>query len=140
VLEVLVVDDSPLNLLAAIDLLSHFGITPITACNGAEALALAQGRPFDLILMDVSMPIMDGLEAAQQLRQREIENPERPRTTIVAYTSGKLLEDRALQVRAGFDGAIRKPCSAPEMEACLLRLGPTEIESLRWSASAHSQA
>jgi CheY-like chemotaxis protein len=125
VLQVLVVDDSPLNLLGAIDLLAHFGITPVIACNGAEALELTRGQRFDLILMDISMPIMDGLETALYIRQRELEHPQRPRTTIVAYTSGKMLADKAMQARAGFDGALEKPCGVPEMQAFLLRLHPT---------------
>ena len=128
----MVVDDLPENLRDAIELLSPFGITPTTARNGAEALAKACGRHFDLILMDVSMPVMDGLEAALHIRQHEAEHPERPRATIVAYTAGQLLAEVALLARAGFDEAMRKPCSALQLQACLHRLHPTKpvLESL----------
>jgi CheY-like chemotaxis protein len=84
-------------------------------------LALASERHFDLVLMDVTMPVMDGLEATKRIRQLEIEHPERPHIPIVAYTSGRLLADKLLQVGAGFDEAIRKPCSAEQMGACLRR-------------------
>jgi CheY-like chemotaxis protein len=122
ILQVMVVDDEPGNLRDAIELLSQFDITPATACNGSEALALASERPFDLILMDISMPEMDGLQAAHQIRRFESEHPGRPRTTLVAYTTGRLLEDKALQAHAGFDEAMKKPCSTPQMQACLHRL------------------
>jgi CheY-like chemotaxis protein len=130
VLQVLVVDDEPGNLQDAIDLLSQFDITPATACNGSKALALAGERQFDLILMDISMPEMDGLQAAHRIRQFESEHPERPRTTLVAYTTGRLLEDKALQAHAGFDEAMKKPCSAPQMQACLHRLRQADPEHL----------
>jgi CheY-like chemotaxis protein len=128
VLQVLVVDDEPGNVQDAIELLSQFDITPATACNGSEALALAGERQFDLILMDISMPEMDGLQAAHEIRQFESEHPGRPRTTLVAYTTGMLLEDKALQDHAGFDEAMKKPCSAPQMQACLHRLRQADPE------------
>jgi CheY-like chemotaxis protein len=110
-----------MNLQDAGELLSHWGIVPTTACNGAQALALVSERRFDIILMDIAMPVMDGLEAAQRIRQLEIEHPERPRTPIVAYTTGWLLADTTLLSRVGFDEAIKKPCSADQMKACLRR-------------------
>jgi CheY-like chemotaxis protein len=67
------------------------------------------------------MPVMDGLEATQRIRQRETEHPERPRTPIVAYTTGRLLADTVLLDRVGFNDAIKKPCTADHMEACLRR-------------------
>lgn len=124
-LQVLVVDDSPLNLQDTGDLLSQWGIVPATACNGEEALTLASERQFDIILMDVAMPVMDGLEATRRIRQLEIEQPERPHTPIVAYTTGWLLADAVLLARVGFDEAIKKPCGADQMRACLRRWGLT---------------
>jgi CheY-like chemotaxis protein len=100
------------------------------AGDGAQALALASERPFDLIMMDIAMPVMDGMEATLRIRQLETAHPERRRTPIVAYTSGKLLADRTLQVRVGFDEAISKPCSAEQMEACLRRWCPTTAAPL----------
>jgi len=141
-LRVLVVDDEPMNLQDAVDLLSHWGIVPAIAHNGAEALALAGNQHFDLILMDITMPVMSGLEATQEIRQIEIDHPERQRTPIVAYTSGTLLRDIALQARVGFDEAIKKPGSVIQIEACLRRLclaGPDLPILPRDGATLHAQ-
>jgi CheY-like chemotaxis protein len=120
-LQVLLVDDSPSNRREACDLVSQWGIVPTTACDGVQAVALASTRHFDIIFMDISMPVMDGLQATQCIRQLECDHADWPRTPIIAYTSGDFLSDRALQVRGGFDESIKKPCSAGAMEACLLR-------------------
>lgn len=121
-LQVLVVDDVPGNLQHSVGLLSHFGIAPTTACNGADALALARGRHFDLILMDICMPVMDGMEATQQIRLEEMNRVGRPRAKIVAYTSGKLPADMALLARLGFDEAMQKPINVPQMDALVASL------------------
>jgi CheY-like chemotaxis protein len=120
-LQVLLVDDSPANLHDGRELLAQWGIVPTMAGDGAQALALASERQFDIIMMDISMPVMDGMEATLRIRQLETAHPERRRTPIVAYTSGKLLKDKTLQVRVGFDEAISKPCGADLMAACLRR-------------------
>jgi CheY-like chemotaxis protein len=121
-LQVLIADDAFDHLQNTVDLLSRWGIATTTACNGAEALALASERHFDMILMDIDMPVMNGLQFTQRIRRLEIEQPERARTSIVAYTSGRLLmAGTSLQVRMGFDEVIKKPSSAPQMEACLRR-------------------
>jgi CheY-like chemotaxis protein len=124
-LQVLLVDDSPANLHDGSQLLSQWGIVPTVAGDGAQALELASERQFDLIMMDISMPVMDGMEATLRIRQLETAHPERRRTPIVAYTSGALLADKTLQVRVGFDEAINKPCGADLMAACLRRWCPT---------------
>ena len=120
-LQVLLVDDSPKQLQHASDLLSLWKIVPTTAGDGAQALALACERRFDIILMDVAMPVMDGLQATQRIRQVEREHPGRPRTPIVACTTSWLLRNKVLLARVGFDEAINNPCSAEEMNACLRR-------------------
>jgi CheY-like chemotaxis protein len=112
------------------ELLSHWGMVATTARNGAEALALASERQFDIIVMDIAMPVMDGLEATRRIRQLEIEHPERPHTPIVAYTTGWLLADTALLARVGFDEAINKPSDADQLKACLRRWSLTTTVQL----------
>ncbi len=117
-LSVLVVDDNPSNLAFADDLLRRLGITPTLAEDGVEAVALAGARTFDLILMDLQMPLLDGLAATKRIRAAEHERAA-ARVPVLAYTGcafdGKLLRD------CGLDGVLDKPCSAQALQDCLLR-------------------
>jgi CheY-like chemotaxis protein len=142
-LRIMVADDLPDILQSTADHLSQWRIIPTTASNGAEALALATEQPFDLILMDIAMPVMDGLEATQKIRHMEAAHPHRARTPIVAYTSGVLLWDTALQERVGFDEVLRKPANAKQLQACILRCtgskaAPAALKGARDTAKAHS--
>jgi CheY-like chemotaxis protein len=117
-LSVLVVDDNPANLECADDLLRGLGVTPTLAQDGVEAVALAGARTFDLILMDLQMPVLDGLGATKRIRAAEHERSA-ARVPVLAYTGcafdGTLLRD------CGLDGVLDKPCTARELEVCLLR-------------------
>lgn len=115
---VLVVDDNPSHLAFADDLLRSLGITPTLAEDGAEAVALAGERTFDLILMDLQMPVQDGLAATKRIRAAEHERSA-ARVPVLAYTSYAL--DRNLLRDCGLDGVLEKPCSAQALEGCLLR-------------------
>jgi two-component system, sensor histidine kinase and response regulator len=117
-LGVLVVDDNPSNLAFADDLLRSLGIVPTLAEDGAEAVALAGARTFDLILMDLQMPVLDGLAATQRIRAVEHERSA-GRVPVLAYTSYAL--DRNLLRYCGLDGVLEKPCSAQTLQDCLLR-------------------
>jgi len=129
---VMVVDDNPANHLDASELLSAWGITPVLAADGAEAVALARGQDFDLILMDLNMPVLDGLSATQQIRRYEAENAH-ARAPVVAYTSSVFAEldpdvPNALLRSRGIDGLLAKPCDARSLKACLVRWCPQGIE------------
>jgi CheY-like chemotaxis protein len=117
-LHVLVVDDNPSNLADACELLSRWGITPIVATDGAEAVAVARERELDLILMDLQMPVLDGLAATKQIRAGERERC-CARAPVLAYTSCVLDSDVLRQ--CGLDGVLEKPCSAMALQACLRR-------------------
>ena len=117
-LHVLVVDDSPSNLADACALFSGLGITPILATDGAEAVALARECELDLILMDLQMPVLDGLGATKQIRAAERERC-RSRAPVLAYTSCVLDSDVLRQ--CGLDGVLEKPCSAVALQECLRR-------------------
>lgn len=120
-LRVLVVDDDDVNLLIASEMLSAWGITPLLAADGAEAAAFARERSLDLILMDLHMPVLDGLASARQIRAVEREFASK-RVPIVAYTSGSLVET-SLQ-DSGIDGLLAKPCGMRELRGCLMRWCP----------------
>ncbi len=105
-LRILVAEDNSVNQRVILLLLSQLGYTADMAANGLEVLAALRRQRYDLILMDVQMPEMDGLEAARRICQ-EWREGERPR--IVAMTASARREDREACFAAGMDGYLSKP-------------------------------
>src|SRR5262249_28670117 len=91
-LQVLVAEDNPINQVLAARLLERYGCTVTLAANGKEALTHLQKQPFDLVLMDIDMPEMDGLEAATQIRRQEQGTGRH--VPIIAVTAHALKGDR----------------------------------------------
>lgn len=120
---VMVVDDNPVNRMLACELLSLWGVKPLLAEDGSQAVALACERPLALILMDLQMPVLDGLGATLQIRRFEAERS-RPRVPIVAYTSAFFGTDPKRLQHFGLDGLLAKPCEVHELHECLLRWCP----------------
>lgn len=118
---VLVVDDNPSNLLLVSEQLSCFGITPLLAADGAEAVALASELRLDLILMDLQMPVLDGLAATREIRISELAH-QRQRVPVMAFTSSApalaVLQD------CGVDSLLEKPCDHNALQDCLQRWCP----------------
>jgi signal transduction histidine kinase/DNA-binding response OmpR family regulator len=109
-LKILVAEDNPVNQTLACRLLEKHGHTVQLAENGLKALETFESESFDLVLMDVQMPEMDGLETARRIR--ELERGERrgePRTPIIALTAHALPSDRELCLKAGMDAYVAKP-------------------------------
>ncbi|SKA23974.1 PAS domain S-box-containing protein [Trichlorobacter thiogenes] len=106
-LTILLVDDSQTSRIMASSLLRHFGHRVQTAENGAEALEQWRKGPFDIILMDIQMPVMDGVEATQIIREEE--RATRRHTAIIALTAHALVEQRNHLLSSGFDGYVSKP-------------------------------
>lgn len=117
-LRILVADDDPTNLEDACALLERCGVSAQAAVDGVQAVALAGVHDFDLILMDLQMPVMDGLAATLQIRAGESARS-RPRAPVLAYTSAALGDD--LLRACGIDGVLGKPCSASALHECLRR-------------------
>lgn len=115
VLDVLVVEDSPVNQLVVSLMLEKLACRVRLAGNGLEALARVGERRPDLILMDMRMPQMDGLEATRRLRDMGCEVP------IVALTANAMTEDRARCLAQGMDDFLAKPISLARLRTCLLR-------------------
>ncbi|QGG46572.1 PAS domain-containing protein [Heliorestis convoluta] len=108
--KVLVAEDNHVNMLLVTQLLKKMGIETIQANNGREALEILETTSVELIFMDVHMPEMDGLEAAKQIRQREISKQQQP-VTIVALTADAMKGDREKCLAAGMNDYITKPFS-----------------------------
>lgn len=117
-LRILVAEDSALNQQVAGLLLGRLGYCPVFVANGEEALAAFALKPYDLILMDVQMPVLDGLMATRLLRERDA-GARRP--WIVAMTARALAGDREECIAAGMDDYLAKPLSAIDLAAALRR-------------------
>ncbi len=123
-LRVLVAEDNPMNQKLMQRLLTREGHRAVLAADGREALAAYEREPFDLILMDVQMPGMDGIEAAMEIRRREVAN-ERC-TSIAALTASAMTGDRERCLAAGMDDYIAKPLDQEKLLALIDGLGPPE--------------
>jgi PAS domain S-box-containing protein len=117
---VLLVEDNLINQKVATKMLDRFGITPIVARDGHEALAALESGRYDLALMDCQMPGMDGYAATRAWRARERERG-LPRLPIVALTAHALQGDRELSLAAGMDDHLSKPFTKEELDAMLRR-------------------
>src|SRR5690554_5323894 len=106
---VLIVDDGPVNLMLARQVLEREGREVRTATSGAEALACLEQVPFDLVLMDIYMPGMDGVEASRRWRDVEMERYPGRRSMLVALTANASAEDRKRFAAAGLDDYLAKP-------------------------------
>lgn len=106
---VLIVDDGPVNLTLARQVLERQGLEVATATSGEQALARLEEDAFDLVLMDIFMPGMDGVEASRRWRRREAEMASRRRSVLVALTANASDEDRRRFLEAGMDDFLAKP-------------------------------
>lgn len=134
---VLVVDDNPVNLMVMSALLELRGLVPLQASDGAEAVALACELHFDLILMDLQMPILDGLAATSAIRRFEASGSRRA-VPVVAYSSA--CPGAAVLARHGLNGSLGKPCDDRELEDCLLEWCPTYRPAAAGRVMAHGSA
>jgi CheY-like chemotaxis protein len=110
--------------LLARHLLSRLGHRPVMAATGGDAVAAfiaarAAGAPFDLVLMDLHMPGMDGIEAARRMRAAETDGR---RTPIVALSADAFPESRGACLAAGMDGFVTKPLDRERLAAALAQL------------------
>ena len=112
-LAVLLADDSPTNRQLAVRLLELRGHDVEAVGDGAAALAVLERRRFDVVLMDVQMPVMDGLEATREIRQREEHTGER--LPVIALTAHAMEGDRERCMAAGMDDYLAKPFRADEL-------------------------
>lgn len=123
--EVLLVEDNELNMEIAQIVLAKAGIVVDTAENGKEAVAKASAKRYDVILMDIQMPVMNGYEATRAIRQ--LENKELAQVPIIAMTANAFQEDKEKALNEGMDGHVAKPLNVKvvmqTMQEALLNKG-----------------
>jgi CheY-like chemotaxis protein len=122
-LDILLVEDHPVNRELAVAILVQAGHRVTQAGHGGEAVALAARRLFDLIVMDVQMPEMDGLEATRRIRAREMETG--GHAPIIALTAHAMKGDRELCLAAGADAYLSKPVKRQELLGAIRMLAQT---------------
>ena len=124
---VLVAEDNLINQQVALKMLERLGVVADVAANGAEVLTALQSQPYDVILMDCQMPVMDGFEATRRIRDMEVSSNHR--TTIIAMTANAMEGDREVCLATGMDDYLAKPLVREEIAAAVERwLGePTDL-------------
>jgi CheY-like chemotaxis protein len=113
-LSILIAEDNLINQKVALQIFNKMGYKPDIALNGLEVLKSIHHKNYDLIMMDVQMPEMDGLEATRIIRSGPGKQP-----VIVAMTANAMIEDREMCLQAGMDAYLSKPVKLPDLIAVL---------------------
>jgi len=116
---VLVVEDNAVNRKVALSLLKRSGYEADTADNGVEALEAMEHSDYDLVLMDMQMPVMDGAQATREIRRLEARGARH--VTVIALTANAFEEDRNRCLAAGMDDFLAKPVSLPVLQEKLAK-------------------
>jgi PAS domain S-box-containing protein len=120
-LRILLAEDNAMNRKVALGFLKRFGYSADVASNGLEVLEALEQQPYDVVLMDVQMPELDGLDASRRICERW---PPESRPHIIAMTANALPEDREACFSAGMNDYVAKPIRAEELTAALKRAQP----------------
>ena len=121
-LRILLAEDNAVNQKLALRLLSQMGYRADVAANGIEAIQAVERQTYDVVLMDVQMPEMDGLEATRQICARW---PTGARPRIIAMTANAMQGDRELCLQAGMDDYVAKPIRVDELIGALTECRPS---------------
>lgn len=124
---ILLAEDNITNQQVALGILKKLGLSADVAANGAEALGKLAAIPYDLVLMDMQMPVMDGLEATRRIRDTHSQVLNH-RVAIIAMTANALQGDREQCLKAGMDDYISKPVTPPALAAVLEKWLPKETD------------
>jgi len=141
VLNILLAEDNRVNQLVASRILEKMGHAITVANNGAEALAQLAAHSFDLVLMDIQMPQMDGLTATKSLRLQETTT--RFHLPIIAMTAHAMKGDREHCLEAGMDGYVSKPINTRELEVAIskvMNLPGTDAEGTNTEVAMEPQS
>jgi CheY-like chemotaxis protein len=119
---VLLVEDNEDNRIVYATVLEHFGFHVLQACNGEDGVRLAQEARPDVVLMDISIPIIDGWSATSLIKA----DPRTAEIPVIALTAHALPEDREKSLAVGCDGYLAKPCEPSRVLSEVRRLRGVE--------------
>jgi CheY-like chemotaxis protein len=123
-LKILLAEDNPINIQLVKAVLENMGHVVTVAENGMVALDILQANTFDLMLMDIQMPVMDGVDALSALR--DLEQISGKHLTVIALTAYALIGDKEKYLKMGFDGYLSKPFTTKALVDELVRVMPRE--------------
>ena len=135
-LRILLAEDNAVNQKVALRLLDQLGYRADVAANGLEALEALERQPYDVVLMDVQMPELDGLDASRRICERW---PAEARPRIIAMTANAMPEDREACLAAGMDDYLAKPIRPTELAEALSRARPLADTARRARSGAGTQ-
>ncbi len=133
---VLLVEDNFVNQKVAVRFLERLGCTVEVAGNGAEGVAACKERRFDIVLMDLQMPVMDGMTATRKIRDGETSG----HIPIIALTANAMTGDRELCEAAGMDGYLTKPIEVERLRNVLTKFGLEKPDPAAAEAPADAAA
>uniref|UniRef100_A0A832A074 Sensory/regulatory protein RpfC n=1 Tax=Desulfacinum infernum TaxID=35837 RepID=A0A832A074_9BACT len=119
-LKVLLAEDNPVNQKVAVGCLSKLGCRVDVVGTGQEAVEALQREPYDLVFMDVQMPVLDGMEATRMIRKGRVTVVD-PKVPIIAMTAHALQGDREMCLKAGMDDYVSKPIRLEDLQAAMER-------------------
>jgi CheY-like chemotaxis protein len=117
-----VAEDNQINRLYIVELIKMLGCTCDVVENGAEVLPALKRAPYDLVLMDCQMPIMDGFTASREVRKHEEAHPGTGHIPIVALTANALQGDHQRCLDAGMDDYVKKPIDGDQLRTVLEKM------------------
>ena len=124
-LSLLLVDDNEINQQVATEAFNYWGCKVSIATNGQEALTFLEQGTYDLVFMDCQMPVMDGYEATQKIREKEKQSQNNHRIPIIAMTAHAMPTDKQRCFAAGMDDYLSKPFGLEDIKKCLKRWNKT---------------
>lgn len=133
---ILLVEDVALNRFLVKEMIKDWGIELEMAEDGAEGLKQLQQKPYDLVLMDVQMPVMDGVQATRAIRQ--LSDPDRASIPIVALSANAFDSDRQSYLQAGMNSTLSKPFDSAQLHHILLQT-LTGNQSAKYESAARSE-
>ncbi len=120
-LKILLVDDNPLNQRVAVLTFNQLKLKCDIASNGKEAFEKHQQMPYDIIFMDLQMPVLDGIESAKLIRKFEQESERSEKVVIIALSGNEHADNRNMCIEVGMDDFMEKPIRIESLQAYISR-------------------